>query len=51
MHGRHRLVRLDPEFVIANELHDFLNALVQQSQEHLDLADAVPPHIQSILAL
>ena len=51
IHGRHRLVRLDPNFVIANELHDFRIALVQQSQKYLDLADVVRPRMQSILML
>lgn len=50
MQGRHRLVRLDSDFVVASELHDFLIAVVQNSQEYRDLADAGRPHIERLLA-
>jgi hypothetical protein len=48
--GRHRLVRLDPDFVVADELRGFLESLVQNSQEYKDLADAARPHIEEILS-
>lgn len=47
--GRHRLVRLDPGFVVAEELRDFLVALVQNSTEYKALADAARPHIERVL--
>ncbi len=47
--GRHRLVRLDAEFLAAEELRDFLVSLIQNSTEHHDLADAARRHIEQIL--
>ena len=47
--GRHRLVSLDPGFVVAQELGNFLVALVQKSPEYLALGDAARLHIEEIL--
>jgi len=47
--GRHRLVSLDPGFVVAQELGNFLVALVQKSPEYLALGDAARPRIEEIL--
>ncbi len=40
-HGRHRFVSLNPDFAVAAELAGFLMALLCQSDEYRDLADAV----------
>jgi hypothetical protein len=46
--GRHRLVRLDPDFVVADELRAFLESLVGNTEEYQALAAAAMPHIEAI---
>lgn len=50
MAGRHRLVRLEPKFEVAEPLRRFLAALVRDSKEFQDLAEAARPDIEAILS-
>lgn len=49
MQGRHRLVSLNPRFVVAEPLRRLLSVMVQGSQEYLDLADATRSRLTEIL--